>query len=165
MDIRVCQQKDIQSLCDIYNFYIENTLITFEETVVDMAEMSRRVALYGQTCPWYVCELEGEVVGYAYAAPWKERSAYKHSLKITVYIKHSMVSRGCGKALYAALMASLEKINCHAILGCIALPNEASVGLHEYFGFAKVAHFSQVGRKFERWVDVGYWQKTNKLFS
>lgn len=164
MKIRACQAQDIQSLCDIYNYYIENTVITFEETAVDAAEMGRRVALYTRSFPWYVCELEGLVVGYAYATPWKERSAYKHSVEITVYVKNSMASQGCGKALYAALIDALEKINCHVMLGCIALPNEASVGLHEYFGFAKVAHFSQVGRKFGQWVDVGYWQKTNLLF-
>lgn len=161
MKIRSCEAKDIQSLCDIYNHYIENTIITFEETPVTSAEMSRRVAAHSQSFPWYVCELDSLVVGYAYATPWKERSAYRHSLEVTVYVKNTLPNRGCGKALYAALLGILEKTDCHSLVACIALPNEASVGLHEYFGFTKVAHFSEVGRKFDCWVDVGYWQKTN----
>lgn len=164
MKIRACEVKDIQSLCDIYNYYIENTIISFEEIPVDATEMSRRLAACTRSLPWYICELDGLVAGYAYASPWKERSAYGHSLEITVYVKNSMVGQGCGKALYEALIAALEKIDCHSILACIALPNEASVGLHEYFGFTKVAHFAEVGRKFDRWVDVGYWQKISSTF-
>ncbi|HWV15632.1 MAG TPA: arsinothricin resistance N-acetyltransferase ArsN1 family B [Cellvibrio sp.] len=162
MNIRACEIKDIPSLCEIYNHYIEETVITFEEKAVTTEEMSRRVNSIQQSFPWLVCVRDNEVVGYAYASTWKERSAYRHTVEVTVYVKHSGVGKGVGKALYQALLELLKPADYHILLACIALPNEASVGLHEYFGFKKIAHFAEVGRKFNRWLDVGYWQKTNE---
>jgi L-amino acid N-acyltransferase YncA len=159
MKIRPCKESDISAVCDIYNYYVENTVITFEEKRVSPADMKKRFALYTETYPWLVCEVDGVLVGYAYASQWKAREAYRHTAEMTVYLKHSCVGRGYGKALYQALIESLKPTQCHVLLGCITLPNDVSVGLHEYFGFEKVAHFSEVGRKFDRWLDVGYWQK------
>jgi phosphinothricin acetyltransferase len=102
------------------------------------------------------------IVGYAYASKWKERSAYKNTAEVTAYLKHGLSGQGYGKALYTTLLEALKALDCHVVLGCIALPNQASVGLHEYFGFSKVAHFTEVGRKFNQWIDVGYWQKLYK---
>jgi len=157
--IRACELKDIPQICEIYNYYISNTVITFEETPLTVAEMSARIESYTKLYPWLVCEVEGSVVGYAYASKWKERSAYKKTAEATVYLKNGLSGKGYGKALYSALLDALKALDCHVVLGCIALPNEASVGLHESFGFNKVAHFTEVGRKFSQWVDVGYWQK------
>lgn len=159
MIIRACDTKDIPAICDIYNYYIQHTVITFEETPVAVAEMTARVEAYTRTHPWLVCDVDGEVVGYAYGSKWKERSAYKHTAEVTVYLKNDLSGKGYGKALYSALLDKLKAQDCHVALGCIAIPNEASAGLHEYFGFEKVAHFNQVGRKFNQWIDVGYWQK------
>lgn len=159
MNIRPCEPGDIEQICDIYNYYISNTVITFEEIPLTISEMSQRIDTYKKLYPWLVCEVEGQVVGYAYASRWKDRSAYKHTAEITVYLKNNLTRKGYGKALYASLLESLNALNCHVILGCIALPNESSEKLHEYFGFEKVAHFSEAGNKFGRWVDVGYWQK------
>jgi phosphinothricin acetyltransferase len=161
VDIRPCEQKDIEKICEIYNYYVSNTVITFEENPLAISEMSQRVETYSKLYPWLVCEAEGQLVGYAYASKWKERSAYKNTAEVAIYLKHGLSRKGYGKALYAALLQSLSKLNCHVILGCVALPNESSEKLHEHFGFAKVAHFSQVGHKFGQWVDVGYWQKVN----
>jgi L-amino acid N-acyltransferase YncA len=159
LNIRSCEAKDVQQIADIYNYYIENTVITFEEMPLSASDMGRRIASYTERYPWYVCEVDGYIAGYAYATKWKERTAYKNTLEITVYIKHSLTGSGYGKALFSALIESLNQTDCHVMLGCIALPNAASVGLHEHFGFKKVAHFPEVGRKFDRWLDVGYWQK------
>lgn len=159
MKIRNCEEKDIQHICDIYNYYIKKTVITFEEIPLEVTEMKSRIEAYTKLYPWYVCEVNDEIVGYAYATKWKERSAYKNTLEATVYVKNGLAGKGYGKALYSALLETLNTVDCHVILGCIALPNEASAGLHEYFGFKKVAHFAEVGRKFGRWIDVGYWQK------
>jgi len=159
MIIRACVTKDIPAICEIYNYYIANTLVTFEENLINHSDMSERINAYTKTYPWFVCEVDGVVVGYAYATKWKERTAYKNSVETTVYLEHTQSGKGYGKALYSALLKSLENIGCHVVLGGIALPNESSVGLHEYFGFKKVAHFSEVGFKLGRWVDVGYWQK------
>jgi phosphinothricin acetyltransferase len=161
VNIRNFEQKDVEQICEIYNYYIKNTVITFEESPLAISEMSQRISTYTKLYPWLVCEVDGELIGYAYASKWKERSAYKNTAEVTIYLKHGLSRKGYGKALYASLLRVLKELNCHVILGCIALPNESSEKLHEYFGFVKIAHFSEVGRKFDQWVDVGYWQKVN----
>lgn len=159
MIIRPCTTNDITAICTIYNYYIEHTVITFEEIPLTFAQMQERVTIYTRLYPWLVCEDGGEVVGYAYASKWKERSAYKNTAEVTVYLKHDATQKGYGSALYTELIEQLIAKGCHVLLGCIATPNEPSEKLHERFGFKQVAQFSQVGRKFERWLDVGYWQK------
>jgi len=108
---------------------------------------------------WFVAERAGEVVGYSYATSWRPRAAYRHSAETTVYLAPGEAGRGIGSALYQYLISALSDQQIHAIIGGIALPNPASVALHEKFGFHKVAHFEQVGFKLGRWVDVGYWQR------
>lgn len=159
MKIRPCTTNDTAAICAIYNHYIEHTVITFEEIPLTVAQMQERIIGYTQLYPWLVCEDEGEIVGYAYASKWKERSAYKHTAEVTVYLKHDATQKGYGSALYEELIAQLKAKGCHVLLGCLAIPNEPSAKLHERFGFKQIAHFTEVGRKFERWLDVGYWQK------
>ena len=96
--------------------------------------------------------------GYAYAAPWRARAAYRHSVETSIYLAPGAGGRGLGARLYRALFAALPS-HVHAAIGGVSLPNPASVALHERLGFRKVAHFREVGRKFGRWIDVGYWQR------
>ena len=125
-----------------------------------MAEMARRMGeVLAASFPWLVAEEGGRLSGYAYAAPWKARSGYRHSAEITVYLDPDHGGRGIGSALYQALFPQLQDRRIHAVMGGIALPNQASVALHEKFGLRKVAHFEAVGFKFDRWIDVGYWQR------
>jgi len=139
---------------------VGHTIITFEEDAVDGAEMSRRIReVISAGLPWLVAEEAGAVAGYAYASTWRTREAYRYCTEVTVYLDRHRLGRGLGTALYEALFARLQGSGTHALLGCIALPNEASVALHERFGMKKVAHFEEVGFKFGRWIDVGYWQK------
>jgi L-amino acid N-acyltransferase YncA len=159
VQIRYCESRDVAQVCDIYNHYITHTAITFEEEPLEVSQMQARVDAYTKLYPWLVCRTGDFVVGYAYASKWKERAAYSHTAEVTVYVRASHEGKGYGKALYADLLASLDSMDCHVALGCIALPNDASVRLHERFGFTKVAHFSEVGRKFGQWLDVGYWQR------
>lgn len=159
MIIRPITPKDTAAICAIYNHYIEHTVITFEEIPLTVAQMHERITTYTQFYPWLVCEDAGEIVGYAYACKWKERSAYKHTAEVTVYLKQDATQKGYGSALYDELIAQLKTKGCHVLLGCLAIPNEPSAKLHERFGFKQIAHFTEVGRKFERWIDVGYWQK------
>ena len=107
---------------------------------------------------WLVWEEDERVLGFCYASNWKARSAYRHSVESTVYVHPDYLRRGIGLRLYEALLAELRLRGIHAVIGGIALPNAASIGLHERLGFEKVAHFREVGRKFDRWIDVGYWQ-------
>lgn len=159
MDLRACKSGDTAAICSIYNHYVLNTVISFEERPLSMPEMAARIASFTQQYPWLVCEVEGDIAGFAYAAKWKDRSAYRRTAEATVYLRPGFARKGYGKALYGRLLSELDALGCHVVLGCIALPNEASVALHEYFGFRKVAHFNEVGRKFGRWLDVGYWQR------
>jgi L-amino acid N-acyltransferase YncA len=159
--VRAARQRDAAAIREIYNHYVRETIVTFEEQPVSAGEMRVRIRLIGSLgLPWIVAESDGSVVGYAYANRWKERAAYRHSVETTVYLRTDSTGRGIGRMLYTSLIAELRRLGCHAIIGGIALPNAASVALHESLGFRKVAHFGQVGRKFDRWIDVGYWQLT-----
>jgi phosphinothricin acetyltransferase len=150
---------DSGALARIYNHYIRETVITFEEQEVIPAEMADRVAKVVQLdLPWLVAEIEGAVVGYAYATRWRERSAYRFSVESTVYLDPTHTGRGIGTRLYQDLLTALSKTSVRAVIGGIALPNAASVALHENLGFTKVAQFKDVGFKFGRWIDVAYWQ-------
>jgi L-amino acid N-acyltransferase YncA len=161
LQIRPCRPEDISHICEIYNHYIRHTTITFEEEPLEPAQMHSRVAAYARQFPWLVGIDDGDVIGYAYASKWKERAAYRHTAESTIYLKEGQAGKGHGRALYAALLEELDAQGCHVVLGCIAIPNEASVGLHERMGFQKVAHFHEVGFKHGRWLDVGYWQRTH----
>lgn len=158
MVIRSCTTRDFAAVCEIYNHYIENTTVTFEEVTLSVSDMSARIASYMQSYPWLVCEDDGQVVGYAYAINWQNRCAYRNSVEVSVYVRDGLSGRGYGRALYTELFDAISD-SCHAVVAGIALPNPASIQLHEQFGFRQVAHFREVGRKFDRWIDVGYWQK------
>lgn len=156
--IRSATVADAQALCDIYNPYVEQTVITFEEETVDAATMAQRIVDIQQRHMWYVAEDAGRIVGYAYAAPWRTRTAYRFAVETTVYLAKGAERRGLGRALYDKVLTALRAGGFHSAMGGIALPNDASVGLHEAMGFVKVAHFTDVGFKFDRWIDVGYWE-------
>lgn len=159
--LRDAKFADGAALAAIYNHYIDHTIVTFEEEPVDATEMARRVSdVQTAGLPWLIAERDGEVAGYAYATGWRTRVAYRFCTEVTVYLSKDQLGHGLGTDLYAALFERLEGSGMHALLGCISLPNEASVALHEKFGLRKVAHFPEVGFKFGRWIDVGYWQKT-----
>ena len=158
MRIRDATPADAEAICRIYNPYIRKTIITFEEAEVGVQEMAARVSAVSRTLPWLVAEREGGALGYAYAGKWRERTAYRQSVESTVYVEESETGRGVGTHLYRALLERLRALPVHTALGGIALPNAASVALHEACGFRKVAHLEQVGFKFGGWIDVGYWQ-------
>jgi phosphinothricin acetyltransferase len=113
----------------------------------------------GASRPWLVAEDE-RVLGFAYAGRWRGRCAYRFSAEITVYMDERATGRGLGSRLLTELFERLRAAGMHSVLAGIALPNEASVALHEKMGMEKVAHFGQVGFKLGRWIDVGYWQRT-----
>lgn len=159
ISIRAASPGDAAQIADIYNHYVANTVITFEEHPVSADEMSARISeVQSQNLPWLVAEADGSVVGYSYATRWKSRSAYRHSVETTIYLKDGHSGRGVGKTLYSALFPILRQQGMHAVIGGAALPNAASVALHEGLGFERVATFRQVGFKHDRWVDVAYWQ-------
>ncbi len=156
--IRSAKLKDAKSIIDIYNYYILHSGATFEEKQIDEAEMCVRINISDKRFPWLVFEENKQVLGYAYAGAWKGRSAYLHTVEISVYLQASAVQKGIASQLYTELLKRLQYQNIHAVIAGIALPNEASIALHEKFGFEKIAHFKEVGFKFGKWMDVGYWQ-------
>lgn len=157
--IRPAQPDDAVAIAAIYNHYVLTTVISFEEEAVSEADMAGRIAdVQAGGLPWLVAEREGRVIGYAYATKWRVRPAYRFSVEVSVYLDAHEQARGIGTRLYEALFAVLREKSVHVVIGGIALPNEASVALHEKFGMRKVAHFAEVGFKFGEWRDVGYWQ-------
>ena len=157
--IRPATKADAESIAAIYNHYVETTAISFEESAVPVDEMAGRIAgVTAASLPWLVAECGGKVVGFAYATQWKTRHAYRFSAECTVYLAPDVVGGGLGSKLYAALFAELRNREIHVAIGCVALPNAASIALHEKMGMTQVAHFKEVGYKFGRWIDIGYWQ-------
>lgn len=157
--IRDAGVHDAADVALIYNHYVTRTTATFETEIVHPAVMADRI----KQCqisglPWLLAVHGGSLLGYAYAVPWKPRQAYRHSCETTIYLDPGRVGRGIGRQLYQALLERLRQGGCHTAIGGIALPNQASIALHEALGFEKTAHFREVGYKHGRWVDVGYWQ-------
>ena len=159
VSIRSVVADDTDAIVAIYNHYVAQTIITFEEEPVSASDMRQRITdVQSASLPWLVAERDETVVGYAYATKWRPRKAYRFSTEVTVYLVPNLSGRGIGSILYANLLTALRQRNVRAAMGGIALPNQASIALHEKCGFKKVAHFEQVGFKFNRWIDVGYWQ-------
>lgn len=157
--IRAATRADAAAICTIYNHYVATSDATFDETPVSVDDMTQRIATITAAWPWLVAEDHGAIIGYAYASQWKPRSGYRHTVESTIYLAPACFRHGTGSALYAALFEALQARDVHCVIAGIALPNPASVALHEKFGFRKVAHFDQCGIKFGRWIDVGYWQR------
>lgn len=161
MQIRSAHADDAKAIAAIYNPYILTTTISFEEEAVTDAAMAQRMAdVQAGGLPWLVAERDGKVLGYAYATKWRVRHAYRFSVESSVYLAPEAARQGVGSALYTALLQQLAERGVHLVIGGVALPNDASVALHEKMGYEKVAHFREVGFKFGRWLDVGYWQRT-----
>ena len=158
-NLRPVKHEDAEAMCAIYNHYVRDTTISFEEIEVTPSEMSKRILDISDSLPWLVIENEGMVDGYAYATKWRVRSAYRFSVEISVYLSPTSIGKGYGSRLLEKLLDELVKLGIHVVIGGIALPNVTSIKLHEKMGFTKVAHFGRVGFKNQQWIDVGYWQK------
>lgn len=157
--IRDATPDDAAALAALYNPYITDSDISFEESPLSNDAMAKRVAGVQRRYPWLVADEAGAIQGYAYATRWKERDAYHYCAETCIYLRQGQTGRGIGRALYTALLDALPRADVRIAIGCIALPNDASVALHEKLGYQKVAHFPGVGFKFDRWIDIGYWQK------
>lgn len=161
--IRSATTADAAAICDIYNHYIHNTSISFEYESVSIETMQQRIETTISEYAWLVYEEQNEILGYAYANLWKARKAYQHVLEVTVYTSHTNTVKGVGTKVYQALFDELEQYpedkKVKALMAVVALPNDASVGIHKKMGFYEAGYFKQVGRKFDQWIDVAYYQK------
>ena len=156
--IRPVELSDCKAITDIYNYYIETTVITFEEIPLTVPEMQNRVSGIRGLFPYLVYEENGEILGFAYVDAFHSRSAYRFTLEDSIYLRNGSQGRGIGKTLFDALLNEVKKRDAHSIMAKIALPNERSINLHEAFGFKNVGTLREVGRKFDKWLDVGYWE-------
>jgi L-amino acid N-acyltransferase YncA len=159
VSLRAAGATDAGQIAAIYNYYVLHSAISFEEKAVDAQEIATRMlGAQASGLPWIVAERQQATLGYTYATQWRARSAYRGSVEVTVYIAPEHTGKGIGALLYTALLEQLRQSGLHTAIAVIALPNPASVRLHEHFRFEKVAHLRQIGYKLGQWVDVGYWQ-------
>ncbi|MHB1653812.1 MAG: arsinothricin resistance N-acetyltransferase ArsN1 family B [Desulfitobacteriaceae bacterium] len=158
MLMRLAGVSDAQEILNIYAPYVENTAITFETEIPSRNEMEARIELILCNHVWIVVEGDGKILGYAYASEYHERAAYRWSVDVSIYVREDRQGGGIGKALYASLFRVLGLQGYRNAYAIICLPNERSIGVHEHFGFRKMAHFNNVGYKFGKWHDVGWWE-------
>jgi phosphinothricin acetyltransferase len=159
ISIRKATAADAAAVQAIYAPIVEHTAISFEEEPPTTAEMARRIADYSATHAFLVAEMGGAVVGYAYGSPHRARAAYRHSAEVSAYVAEDARQAGVGRALYIELLAILTGKGVHAAFAGIALPNPGSVALHQAVGFTPIGVFHQVGHKFGKWHDVGWWER------
>lgn len=164
MIIRPARKTDVTDILKIYTPYITDTVITFETEVPTIEEFTERIENIKNAYPYLVCEVDGIVVGYAYASKHHERSAYKYSVDVSVYIAPNYQSRGMGKALYANLFKMLEDYNYYTAYARITLPNDKSISLHKSFGFIEVGICHNTGYKNGKWLDVIWLEKPLKEY-
>ncbi|HFI0303214.1 TPA: N-acetyltransferase family protein [Streptococcus suis] len=158
--IRNAEIADSGALVAIYAPYVEQTAITFETQVPIVSEFEARIRKVREKFPYLVAEEEGRIVGYAYAGTYYARAAYDWTVELSVYLDQSARGKGIGSLLYDRLEEELAARGFKNFLACIALPNPASIALHEKRGYEQVAHFKKVGYKFDKWHDIIWLQKS-----
>jgi L-amino acid N-acyltransferase YncA len=156
--IRVARVADAAEVHRIYAPIVRDTVISFELEVPTVEEIGARIAKTLPEFPWLVDEREGGLAGYAYASRHRERRAYQWSVDVTCYVDEAWRGRGVGRALYLALLALLRRQGFQGAFAGIALPNAASVALHEAVGFVHLGTYREVGYKLGQWRDTGWWQ-------
>ncbi|KAJ3016717.1 UNVERIFIED_CONTAM: hypothetical protein HDU68_012073 [Siphonaria sp. JEL0065] len=161
--IRPATIEDASAIQAIYNPYITDTIITFEEEAVSIDEIKSRIeSILSQGYPYIVYQdpETKQILGYAYSSQFRTRNAYRFTTESTVYLVNDpkVHGKGIGTLLYKRLIEECRNRGYHSILGVVALPNEASARLHEKLGFMKCCHLRDSGFKFGKWVDVGFWE-------
>jgi len=159
MIVRDAAATDATAILAIYGPIVEHTAISFEEVPPTTQEMQQRIAATSRTHPYLVADIDGQVIGFAYASEHRSRAAYRWSADVTVYVAENARRSGVGRHLYAELLNQLSVRKFHAAFAGIALPNPGSVGIHEAMGFTHLGTYKEVGFKFGRWHDVGWWQR------
>ena len=155
--IRLATPADAAQCAEIYAPHVRDSAVSFEVDVPTDAEFEERITRTLERLPWLVCAEGDRVLGYAYSAPHQERAAFQWSVNVSVYVREDHSRRGIGRALYTSLLACLRALGYFNAYAAIALPNAASVGLHEAVGFRHIGTFDDVGYKLGEWHAVGWW--------
>jgi phosphinothricin acetyltransferase len=156
--VRIATASDAAAIAAIYRPIVESTVVSFEVDPPGEPDMRKRIQDTVRVYPWLVCEIGGEVAGYAYASRHNERAAYQWSVNTSVYVHASFRRDGVGRYLYTSLLGILAAQGFFNAYAGITLPNPASVGLHERMGFEPLGVYRRVGYKQGAWHDVGWWQ-------
>jgi L-amino acid N-acyltransferase YncA len=159
LHIRDAVPADGAALAVLYAPFVTDSWVSFETEAPDAGTMAARIADFGASHAWLVAELGGSVAGYAYAGPHRVRAAYSTSADVAIYVAPGAQGQGLGRALYTALFERLRAKAIHAVFAGIALPNPASIALHEAMGMVPVGIYREVGWKLGGWRDVGWWQR------
>lgn len=151
---------DFKPIAELTNCFIRQTTVHFGCEELHPAWFAKAHGRDADRFPWLVAEVEGNFAGYAKSCRWRERAAYRQTVETSVYLAEAFRRRGIARALYEQLFESLRRLGFHVAVAAITLPNDASVRFHESVGFSHVGTFHQVGRKFERWHDVAWFERT-----
>lgn len=151
-------ERDAAACAAIYAPSVEEGVTSFEERAPEPAEMAARIERTAAAHPWLIAESGGEVFGYAYACPHRERAAYRWAVDVSVYVATGQRGQGYGRSLYEALFERLRRQRFQVACAGITLPNDASVRLHEALGFVRTGVSPRIGWKAGTWHDVGWWQ-------
>jgi L-amino acid N-acyltransferase len=154
--IRPATISDLSAINDIYNHYVFHSTCTYQETAEPIESRREWFARHGPAHPVTVVELDGTVVGWGSLSPYHPRSAYRHTVENSVYLRHDFQGRGIGSVVLKDLIDRSRAIGHRVIIASIDGDQAASVRLHQKFGFEKVGHFKRIGFKFDRWLDVVY---------
>ncbi|MGD0250621.1 MAG: N-acetyltransferase family protein [Thermoplasmata archaeon] len=166
LEIRPGQRRDLGSIVDIYNHYVEHSAATFEVSPVrpaDRLDWFREHSLGGRHRLWVAVAAGSGVRGWATTSPFRSRAAYLTTVESSVYVESSSMGQGIGSRLYRSLFESIRSEDIERIVAGISLPNPASLALHHHFGFRHVGTFSRVGRKFGEYWDVAWFERPRKV--
>lgn len=158
--IRLATTRDAKALQKIYAPYVTDTATSFEITPPSVKEMKKRIEITLPYYPFLVYEEDGEIAGYAYASPFRQREAYRYSTSASIYLSPDFHSKGIGSKLYEVLFEILRRQNYLTCLVAITLPNDKSHRLHQKFGFSEVGTHHKVGYKCGKWQDVLWLEKS-----
>ncbi len=159
MEVRPGQERDLERINEIYNLFVRETPITFDIEPITMDARRAWFAEFGGRYRLFVAVDGDRVIGYAHSKYFRPKQAYETSVETTVYVEQSELGKGTGKQLYSTLFAELANQDVHRAYAGITMPNDASVALHEKFGFRQVAYFTEQGRKFDKYWDVAWFEK------
>lgn len=156
IQIRMAVPEDVDELLAIYVPYVKNTVITFEYEVPTREDFQNRIETILKRYPYLVAVMDGKIIGYAYASPYKTRAAYQWNVETSIYVAMNEQAKGVGSLLYAKLFSILRKQGVRNAYACISLPNEQSERIHSKFGFSLAGRFHDSGYKFGKWCDIGW---------
>ena len=163
LSIRAAEAKDCFAICEIYNFYIQNSVVTFDEQNMEISQWQEKLTyLNKQKLPFIVAESDnGELLGFAYVAPWRQKSAYRTTVEDSIYLRAAATGKRVGTKLLEELLKLSKQVGVKEVVAVISDSGaESSVRLHERFGFKKQGHLAKVGFKFDRWLGTILMQKS-----